>query len=162
MEMVLKDCVDFELKMLENAEIKHILPVKSIEKAGQRVIYHSDDYKELITDDEFIDKGICIKVFEALKFLYENIGDYLLSIDKLSLSADDIFISQSGEIAFAYLPEKTVERSFKEKLENLCDLFIAKIDNEEEVLKVRQKRSINVENEGESVDYLLKLFNNEF
>ncbi len=159
---VLKDCVDFELKMIENAKIKHILPVKSIDKSGQRVLYHGDDYKELMTDAGFIDKGICLKIFEALKSLYENIGDYLLSFDKLSLNANDIFISKSGEIAFAYLPEKTVEKSFVEKLENLCDVLISKMDNEEEVLKVRQNLSINKEEEVKNVDYLLELFNSKF
>ncbi len=162
MERFLKDCVEFEVKMLENAKIEHVVPIKSIERDGEVSIYYSDDYKSFISETECLKLRECKRIFDSLRSLYEEIDDYLLSVDKLCLGLDDIMINKDGEIAFLYLPEKTPEKSFESSLEVLLNELILNIESEEEVLKVKQNLGINKKVENKNVDYFLGLFNNKF
>ncbi len=162
MEKVLKDWVDFELKMIENAKIENLVSVKSVDKVGEKVLYYGDDYKRLFEDDSSITRELCVKIFATLKSLYENLGDYFLSFNKLSLDTSDIFLDKDESVSFMYLPEKTVDSNFEEKLERLLSFLIDKMGNEEDLLKVKQNLSINTEKEDKNVDYLLEIVNSKF
>ncbi len=158
MEIFLEDFIEYELAMMKHCDIENLLGVKSIREVdGVRLIY-DDEYYPILFKGEKISTFVCNKLFKALRSLYYNLGDYLLSPSKLSLNMDNVMINDEGDVGFVYIPEKSGGSSFFESLELMLKEVLAHMEDDEKILSAMHKLGVNGKLGEKNIDYFFELF----
>lgn len=108
-----KQFIDYELKMITNNQIEHMITPRVRGINGDPVLYYDVSSKLCLKDVsercEFKYKEL-VQIIRTLVSTINNIYEYLLTVENISLDCEHVFLdTNSGEVYFIYLPGKNAE-----------------------------------------------------
>ncbi len=156
MDYLIKNPINYEVKMLEKSKIDGLVPTS--------YVFVSDSLKMILDEGvisfksafDKVDDKLFARFIIAIRALSKSLPEYLLSLDKISLILDDIYLDRSGEIRFLYMPKADADDFKKSFLVFLDDL--SKIAEPELALDIQYKMNLIIEGSEFSKEEVLDVF----